>query len=431
MSILILRSSAGVGGGGDPYPAFRVPTGSDKFFDPSAGVDGSGSDASPWNAYTAARLQSLVAGQALFVKNGTFNAVDVRSLNSGTLGNEVTVANYPGHSPTINFATGGVPTGGGDYWDWRGLNVTCNDTGFDLVGNSQDSGSAAPVNHWRFIDMNTTKGSSGTTDNSGVYKLRSSGVDYIEIIRGSVIGPGGEAGNNRSGIWIDRVPHVKVIGTLLRNHNIPIYYKHNHQLTLGQVELLFKNLMITGENRGMLQCVAYAVYQNSVFNNCTLSFSDDGGDPAGDYNNIKNCTFLDTLLSMNPPQVPATSDLVLGAFGNILRDNVFAGSTVVWDNRYGTSSSLDQQTDTDYNGFGTGSSLYGRNGSFYSLSGYKSAFPTREIHSLSGTIVLAGGASPSATVPADWDLTGPSSMLTGSSTGGKIGVDYTKLLTAN
>ena len=420
------------GGGSDAYSIARGPSGTDKYLDPNAGSDGTGTEASPWKTLSEAKLQSLSGTVWLWIKNGTVNAVEARGLPSGDSSNRITVSAYPGHTPTINFAVGGAYFGGGDYWDWRGLSITCEDDGFSLPGDNPSSGAAIPVNYWRFIDCTGTKGTTGTTDNSGVIKLGFGNVEHIEIIRCSFTGSE-SASNNRSGIWADRTQYLKIIGCKLDGFNCPIYYKHNHQqASSATTDIQIKNCIIRNSGRSMLMCVAYAVLTNCAFDSCDVNFADDGGDPAGDKNTITNCTFMNSSrLNFGIPQFPATTDLFLGCYQNVVRNCLFAGSSYLWDNRYGESSNFDNQTDTDYNCFASGANVYGRNGSeSYSLASYKAAFTDQEVHSTSGTIALVGGSTPGAT-PTNWALVGGSAGLGAGEGGVDCGVNATKLLTVN
>lgn len=420
------------GGGSDPYAIARGPNGTDKYLDPTAGSDGTGSEASPWNVLSEAKLQSLSGTVWLWIKNGTVSAVEARGLPSGDASNRITVSAYPGHTPTIDFAVGGKYLGGGDYWDWRGFNITCEDDGFSLPGDNPSSGAGIPVNYWRFIDCTGTKGTTGTTDNSGVIKLGYTGVEHIEIVRCSFTGSE-SASNNRSGIWADRTQYLKIIGCYLSGFNCPIYYKHNHQQSsAATTDIHIKNCIIRNSGRSMLMCVAYANITNCAFDACDLNFADDGGDPAGDKNIITNCTFANgSRLNFGIPQTPATTDLFLGNYQNKVRNCIFCLSSYLWDNRYGEASNFDNQTDTDYNAFSSGANVYGRNGSeSYSLAGYQAAFTDQEVHSVAGTITLVGGSTPGAT-PANWALVGGSTGLGAGEGGVDCGVDATKLLTVN
>src|SRR5689334_15133107 len=103
-NLLLLRSpTAPLGNQPDPY-ATRGPQAGDVWVDGSAGVDGSGTDTSPWNVLPATRVQGMSAGQALWTA-GTVQWPDVPigTGPSGTSTNHIMCKAWPSRSGTFNF----------------------------------------------------------------------------------------------------------------------------------------------------------------------------------------------------------------------------------------------------------------------------------------------------------------------------------------
>jgi hypothetical protein len=371
-------------------------------------------------------LQTLVAGQCLWIKDGTVSAtIDVRSgLSDGTSSNRITVAAYPGHSPSLSIGGDGFFHGGGDYWDFHGLDFSLSGSFGMIFGPKQFDGIEAASTNIRIIDCTGTKTSTAYTDNSGIIFLDSL-ADYVEVVRCTFSHAGSPGFSNDSLVWIDRVKHVKVIGCLLNSPSLPIYYKHNHlQTNPALVDIQFINNIIRGgSSRDVLACVNYSKWTNNAFDGCGLMFSDDGGDPGGDYNEVTHNSFYNSTLDINY----VAGGVQDGCFQNVLRDNVFGGTSRIEDNRYSGGSSFDNETDTQYNAFTTGT-VYYRNGSSYTLTAYRAAFTDRELNSVSGTITFAG--TPNAT-PANWALSSGSAGEGDASDSTDCGVDASKLLTVN
>lgn len=400
----------------DPY-ALRPPQGGDFFLDTTQGSDGTGSFASPWNHITSARLQTPVAGQSIWVRNGggLSSWPDTRSLNSGTALNPIQLAVYPGDpSPTFNCATpGGVVFGGGDYWYQKGFTLTCVDT-FWVLGNSTGSGAAAPCNNWRFIDFIGSRSDSAgaTTDNSGVLKCDGNN-DFLQVIRGQWSGP--PKSNNQACLWFDTVPHVDVIGALIKGSASPVYFKHNNGNTNAGS---FRNNIVRNAGRDMEAQRSSVNYFNNVFDATQLSIDASGGGALAALLILNHNTFLagSGALVSNSQSASNTN--------NVNTNNVFAGAK--YNENAFASGILGDTFDYDcFNG-----TAFQNNHNPVSLSTFQSTF-SQEAHGILGTISFVGGSGGGGDVPANWALTAGSAGHLGASDGTDCGVNAANLLTAN
>lgn len=435
MAFLVQRNSvASASASSDPY-ALRDPNGSDRYVDAAAANDlGSGSLASPWKTITVARLQTLTAGQTLWLRQGTYNFVQaISGLADGTAQNRITIASYPFETATIlgasdpNTMESQYALGSCSYWDLRRLNIQAVSWGI-LIGPRQWSLAESAVDNVRIIDCTGTKTQTGSTftDNSGIIFVDYTS-DYIEFVRNTFTGSGSTGLSNNALIWVDRIPHLKVIGNLLDNCNAPMYVKHNHNLTdSSQVDIqIYNNIFRRGnanDGRGIMLCCTFAVVRNNAFDNCKLDPSDDGGDQGTLYyrrGTISRNTFLSSDVSLY-------NNGLVSHDGWSLRDNLFQ-SSVLQDNPTGQNANQDFNTDTNYNTYGTGNAVT-RNGSTRTLAQHKAAFSDQEQNSSAGSTTLVGSGTPGNT-PSNWAVATGAAVGAGQS-GITCGVDSTKLLTA-
>lgn len=410
----------------------NTPVSSDMFFDAAAANDsGTGTEASPYKTITVTRLHGLTAGKRAWFKNGNYNFVQaISGLSDGTAGSRITLAAYPGHTPTfigspnatdmdVQCAIGNVA-----YWDFRNLTVSAVTWGI-LVGPRQWNLAECPVNHVRFIGCTFTKTQTGSTygDNSGCLFVDSQS-DYIDVAYCSFTGAGSTAFNNNALLWIDRIPHFKCVGNVFDNCNSLLYYKHNHQLASNQVEVVVKNNIFSrATTRTNLLCVNYMTYTGNAHYQCSADVSDDGGDGSA-YSRtgiVSNNTFLD-------------SDVLIYKSGTVtpdgwmLRNNLFLGTSQLHDNPDNQSGGQDFNTNTDFNAYTAGNAIK-RNGATRTVAAHKIAFTDQEQNSPAGsnnTISATG----SRLLPAYWQLTG-GNAIGGGQGGVNCGADYTKLLTGN
>jgi hypothetical protein len=417
--------------GAEDY-SLRAPAVDDLYLDPAAGVDGSGTEASPWNVFTNAKLSTLTAGKILWIKNGTFNWASLTTLNSGTSGSRIKIAAYPGHAPvaTLSSSTTGFDScygfgkaGGCSYWDIVGITFDLAGRAGIMFGATQWSNPALAATYVRIIDCigNTTLAAS---DNGGILFF-DSGSDNVQVIRGTytATGASGGSGTNRALIWADYQRYIKVIGCVLNaaGTSLPFYYKHTNAQTISEVDRQFKNNIVRGGSRGTLFCGKYFQISNNVFDGALVDMGDQGGGDAGrGENTIVHNTFRNATLGLTINGTGGEN------YDNTVRDNVITGTGELWDNPY---AATDFRTASSYNCYDSGSAEIRRNSTTYSLSGYKTAFTDRELNSMSGTVTF-NGSVPSSTA-ANWLLAAGSAGENAASDGTDCGVNITNLLTVN
>jgi len=426
----------------DPY-ALRSPIASDKFIDPSAANDlGSGTEANPWKTLTSARANTLQPGQHLWIKAGTITSwPSLLSLPSGTAQNRIVIAAYPGQTPTIIFPTAGLSSldgypgfgspGGTAYWSLHGLNFEVPGMCGILFGIHQWNLQEVNCSNIRVVDC-TGHTSVATSDNAGILFF-DGGADYIEVVRcnfNAAGATGGDGRGNRALIWTDFSTYFSLIGCILDADGVslPFYHKHSNFQAAGTTQRIFKNNIIMNGSRGALFCGRYFQITNNVFRNVNLDFADQGGFDVGrGLNTVRHNTFYITVGNNFGIQfVNNDGGSAAGEnFDNVFADNVVTQTGFLWD---GATSGVDIRTVSNNNVYDNGSSEIRRVNTFYSLAGYKSAFPTREINSIAGNITFSGGSS-MTTNPSQWALTGAGRNA--ASDGTDCGVDASKLLTVN
>lgn len=410
----------------------NTPVFGDMFFDAAAANDsGSGLEGAPYKTITLTRLQSLTAGKRAWFKDGNYNFVQaITGLTDGTSSSRITLAAYPGHTSAnlvgntnatnmdVQYALGNV-----SYWDFRNLGITATTWGI-LVGPRQWGLAESPVDHIRFIGCRCTlaqTGSSYTNNCAPIFVDYQS--DYIDVAYCTFVGSGSTGFNNVSLLWVDRLPHFKCVGNSFDNCNALLYFKHNHQLTSGEVEIVVKNNIFSrATTRTNLLCVNYMTYTHNAHYQCDLDVSDDGGD-GSTYNRtgtISNNTFLDSDVFLYKSGT-VTPD------GWVLRNNLYLGTSRLHDNPDSQSSSQDFNTDTDYNAYTTGNAIK-RNSVTRTIAQHKAAFTDQEQNSPAGSTNTIA-ASGSQLLAAYWQLTG-GNAVGGGQGGANCGADYTKLLTA-
>ena len=404
---------------GDVY-AFRDPTGSDLFLDPAAGSDGNGTEGSPWNTLTATRVRSLVAGQALWIRDGSVAFPDTPTgVNSGTSGNRITIASYPGETGTLTFSDsanpGGTLLGGGEYWDFRGLGLYAENFGINLgSGSPTGAGDGDDMDYVRFIDCTGTRNSLSETDNSGIIQVVA-GIG-VEIIRGSYSCPAGAGSANQSLLWFDYVQNMKILGALLVGCGNPIYFKHTDVNSSGTPGGQVKNCIIRSAGRKVPASLNWVEYINNVFDTAGLALDEDGGGVAGGRNcTISHCTFYNSNIAGNNGN----------SIDNLLMtDCVLAGSSKLAVDAY---TAAERNNDSDYTACTTGSHFW-RDGTNRTLSAHQSAYSGQETNGVAGTITFAGSAS---STPANWALAAGSNGENAASDGSDCGVNAANLLTVN
>ncbi len=426
-------------GSADPY-ATRGPQSGDVWVDGTVGTDGSGTQASPWKVLTAARVQAMSAGQALWV-GGTVQWPDVPlgTGPSGTSGSHIMCKAWPSRSGTFNFpqirtpgvGTSGSPgsaacSGGGYYWDWVGLGITCLDSGLylgDITG-----GTTNASHFWRFIDCVGIRSGSTYTDNQGII-FASEGVG-IQVIRGSYIGPAGESLHNQANLWFDQAQNLLILGVLVDQAAVPIYFKHTSVNSASTPGGVVQNCIIRNGGRGMQASLNYVTYVNCVWDNCALDIDESGGGIAGG----NNCTITNSTFHNSNISADITDSGTHQHLNNTLTSLVLNGASQ-WEDD--PSGSVDQGNVIDYTAAsGTTTQHYQRNHTGYNTaSAYHAVYATQEIHGLNGTIQFVGGSSGGGTTPSGWALA-PGSFGTAANgqsglNGADRGVNAANLLTVN
>ena len=124
-------------------------------------------------------------------------------------------------------------------------------------------------------------------------------------------------------------------------------------------------------------------YNNSGASEGEVQINEANGGPGGDYNIIRNNTFLTGVWFNNDSG---------GALHNEFNGNIISGAGNLWTIH--PYASINDQTLSDYNLFVSGSCIV-RNGEYYSLDSWRSAI-RQDLHSLSGTPTFTGGPTPAS-----------------------------------
>lgn len=405
----------------DPF-ALRAPDGdNDRYFNPLAGVDGTGTFANPWNNLTSARRNSLVAGQALWCRGGGSSAwPDGTGAGSGTVSNRILVATYPGDTRhTFTFSGNGARLGGGSYWRLQNLGFTCETTGL-CTEQQQNFNGGAVSNFIDFIDIVGVQTGGVFTDNQGII-FSTSGHSH-RFIRGSYTGPAGQIAN-QSLIWLDYAYNIAIIGALLDQSANPIYFKHTNWNDAAFPGGVIQNCIIRRGGRGVRAQVNYSRWINNAFDACRLGLDEQDGTPVRGGNNsvINHNTFLNS----NALGAAETTDA--GVCNNCVgNNNVLAGTTLWMDAPF---EATDKNTTIDYSAVeGAATNHYYRASAVRTMADYKTFDATQEVNGVAGTLALVGGATPGNT-PANWALAAGSVGIGNASDGGDRGVNAAQLLT--
>lgn len=427
MGRLVLRSSiVSVGGGGDLLTP-RDPTGSDLFANLDAGSDGSGTEGSPWNVLSNARMQSIAESQQLVISgNGAFpdctNQVEV-----ATAGTRIVVRAHPS-APGSGFTFSGYGSrlGGATYWDFYELALQCAD-GFGMcTGERDDFNGGLLGNYNRWIRcVGTKSGEYGGSINAGTGIIYcTSGASYgqeVILCTLSGIGGGGGPSLNCALLFFDNARFLNVLGNSFTGCQTLLYFKHtdvlNPALPGGTVQ---NNIFLDYLSRMSLN---YVTYRNNAFDTSHMQMDEAGG--GLDYS--QNCA-LEHNTYFNSDWLAAQGLSGAGTQNNTARNNVMAGTSRYFN---APASASDANNDIDYSAVsGTGTNHYYRNSTQRTMASYKSTYATQEVNGLAGTLDLVGGSNPGLT-PGNFALAPGSVGIGNASDGGDRGVDATKLLTIN
>lgn len=414
-------------GGGplDPF-ALRDPNGdNDKYFNPNAGTDGTGTFANPWNALTSARVASLVAGQGLWCRGGgvSYAWPDTTGAASGTSNNRILVATYHGDTQfEFTFTGVGARLGGGSYWRLQNLKLSCVTTGL-CTEQQENFAGGVTSNFIDFIDIAGVQTGGAYTDNQGII-FSTNGWGH-RIIRGTWIGPadGATQVGNQSLIWFDWAYGIKIIGGLFERSGNPIYFKHTNWNDPAFPGGIIQNCIIRLGGRGVRAQTNYSQWINSAFDACRLGLDERDGSPiaGGNSSLIRHCTFFNS----NALGAAETTDAAV-CNNSTGTDNVFAGTSLWIDAPY---EATNKNTIVNYSAVeGAATNHYYRNSVQRTIASYKATYPTQEINGVAGTLSLVGGSTPGST-PANWALAAGSVGIGNASDGGDRGVRASRLLT--
>lgn len=415
------RGSTASPASGDPF-ALRSPNGdNDKYFNPNAGSDGTGTFASPWNALTSARVAALTAGQGLWCRGGGVSAAwpDTTGAASGTSTNRILVATYPGDAQfEFTFTGVGARLGGGSFWRLQNLKLSCVTTGLCTEQQQNFAGGVAS-NSIDLVDITGVQTGGAYTDNQGI--LFSTAGNGHRIIRGSYSGPAGQVAN-QSLLWFDYPYDLRIIGVLLDQSANPIYFKHTLWNSSANALGIVQNCIIRRGGRGVRAQANYSQWINCAFDACGLGLDEDDGSMAGGNNStIKHCTFLNSDALGDAEATSATR-----CTNSTGTDNVLAGNSRWMDAPF---EATDKNTVVNYSAVeGTATNHYYRNSVQRTMADYKTTYPTQEVNGIAGTLALVGGSAPGNT-PSNWALAAGSVGLGNASDGGDRGVRASRLLT--
>ena len=395
----------------------RAPASGDLYLDWTLASDGAGTAASPFNTLTAARVQSLRAGQSLFVK-GIGPWPDTTGAASGTASSRIQVATWPGIAGGFTFSDPGQRLGGGSYWDLNGLTLACVNTGLCLAQNQAFGGGNISY-YCRIINCIGTRSSNSFTDNSAII-FATDGCYNTEVVGGSYTGVAGSV-NNQSLLWFDYIQNVNILGVLLDTCANPFYFKHTNVNSSSTPGGVVKNCIIRNAGRYCGAALNYVQYINNAFDKASLGMDESGGGLTGgnncilSHNSFLNCDYLG-----------AAQDATLRS-NNVLTNNANLGTARLLDNPYNSSNgnNIADYTAND----GAGVVHYYRNHTQYTMANYKAAYSGEEVHGVAGSIVLVGGTAPGAT-PSNWAMASGVGK-SAASDGTDCGVNAANLLTVN
>lgn len=414
----------------DPF-AFRAPLASDKYVSASAPNDtGAGTIANPWKTITQARYATLVAGQAVWFRAGTYTWPDITSAQNGTLANRIVTSAYPGEPVTMVVEQRRV--GNADYHQWRNVDIQCTNHGIMLANGFVLSGSGIS-RFFEIVDCTGTRNSGSETDNSGLLEAYGNGsagcsavgVAPLSVIRCRFTGPSGLT-QNQSLILLDYVPNWQFIGTFLDGSANPFYLKHtNFNDALNQSGLV-KNCILSNAGRGCQAAMNYVQYLNNGWVRANLGMDESGGGISGG----NNCTISHNTFLLSLVGAAITDGGTHVHLNNVLRNQAWIGSgSEFQDNPFGANANQNQNNNSDYSAGDTNTHFY-RDSVRRTILAYHAAYAAQEANGLQGTIALLGGTNPGST-PTNWALVPGSVGIGNASDGGNRGVDATKLLTVN
>ena len=228
-------------------------------------------------------------------------------------------------------------------------------------------------------------------DNYGSIHLKNNeGCTNVEISHNKIVHTGTSGSTNSSGIICFGINTFKINNNEISGPPMGIYLKHANSSVASEVDGEVRNNFVKSTTRRALFCnFNHLLIENNIIHydntGCTegeVHFNESNGGPGGDYNTIRNNTFMTAVWFMEDSG---------GAIHNVFEGNIIAGSGNLWNNH--PYASIADYTTSDYNLFISGPCIK-KNGTSYGLSTWKSSI-RQDSHSLSGSPSFVGGPAPS------------------------------------
>ncbi|MDQ2639190.1 MAG: right-handed parallel beta-helix repeat-containing protein [Pseudomonadota bacterium] len=395
------------------------------------------SASNPWRNIDRG-IYALRAGDTLYIRGGNYslsypiwlrndstraekggNPALTNTAQSGTAAAPVRVTAYPGEAVTIdasgvNLMHAMVTIDDKNYWTFENLSIINAAAAFCVALDGASD-------HITLRNLNIRMNRGG--DNAGAIQVVNERGTNVRIESNTIVGPGHNVHLNTSGIWINRTWTVKILGNVISNAPVGIYFKHGLApgYTASDVDVEVAYNYIRSTNRdGARFSVSHAHIHDNIFGADTtlVEIGPSPSLPNGDYNRFVHNTVLVPLgLSTEDTNQPR------GAYLNVIRDNVLVGTLGL--HRWGDTS-LAHATTLDYNLYPLGKSIFEFGGS-YSLTEW-TARSGQDLHSKVGLVQFLGGALP-LSIDQFRLLTG-SLGLRSASDGKDIGADIDAILRA-
>ncbi len=362
------------------------PTGNDSVSYANNGIT------NPWKTVLKAH-QSAQAGDTVYFREGTYTISSVIStVSQGNHGTSASPILFTSYGDEIVIWTSAIADTvikvGKNYHHYENLNFvhnpatdTSGEEGFFRTG-YEESSIGFHVHHCTFS-------MSRRGDNYGSIHLKASCSD-VEITHNKIIHTAASGSTNSSGIIAFGVNRFKINNNEIIGPPMGIYLKHANSTVASNVSGEVRNNFVKSTTRRAFFCnFNHILVENNIFHHDNtgtsegvVQFNEANGVPGGDYNTIRNNTFMCGVYFKNDSG---------GAIHNVFEGNVISGSGYRLNiHPYAT---MTDYTISNYNLYIAGTCI-SRNSVNYSLSTWKSAM-NQDLNSLSGAPTFIGGAAPS------------------------------------
>jgi chitodextrinase len=418
-------------------PALNVATGREYYVSPDGDNSTPPEDNNinhPWLTIEHG-VYNVHAGDVLYIRGGVYTpAYPIRTRSdydrktyggnpdekvnctSGTEQAPVVIVNYDDEKVVVDCGLLDVfvHLDNKSHWHWKGLAFINAGIVFNVGQNSQTS-----HNVFESLNIRMVKGG----DNWGGIKLINGNSEYTTIRNCEIIGPGPASSGihaNTACIYLRIINNVLIVNNNLSNAPFAIYYKHaNTQGTFAErsnIEIAYNYVFDTDRQSIFLNCNRAYIHNNLFdINNASFAVNEANGKPGGDYNIIEHNTFMQGISLSHYTQ---NGDLVPGAIGNVLRNNIILGCSNIHN-----YSSVPHNTIMDYNLY-PHSYVINENKTKYTFEAWQ-LYYGQDKHSLSGTPAFIDGAAPSTI--AGFALTDGSPGKSAASNGKDMGADVTRV----